>query len=95
MKLSRNIPCACPYCHASLATVGNLDSGVTPYPGSFSVCFSCVGLLVFCDDLTVRKPTTEERRIAEQSPAVFDTQMKVRHFIYNKLGKSISMGGHA
>lgn len=95
MSNHRTIPCPCPYCHNPLSAVGQLDNGAKPFPGDFSVCITCAGVLVFCDDLTVRKPTQEERDIAEKSVAVFNTQYSIRRLHALKSGKCVLMGGTA
>jgi len=52
--------CQCPYCEAKLDTATDLKTNVMPKPGDISVCINCAQVLVFADDLTLRKPQPGE-----------------------------------
>lgn len=67
----------CPYCDYKLDAAGHPD-GHTPSEGDASVCLSCAQVMVFAADLTVRKPTPEERREIEADPRVQQYQRAVR-----------------
>jgi hypothetical protein len=56
-----NLPISyCPTCKYEMDQATNVYGGGVPDKGAFSVCLNCGQLLIFSDDLTLRKPTLEE-----------------------------------
>jgi len=49
----------CPYCGHKFNRASNPE-GQVPTPGDYSVCIECSEILVFDDDLLLRKPTDKE-----------------------------------
>lgn len=53
-------PTPCPYCDHLLDAASNLYATRAPVGGDWTVCGYCAQVLIFCDDLTVRKPKPRE-----------------------------------
>ena len=62
-------PPLCPFCQKILNEVTNLSSENKPYPNAFTVCYYCARILVFNDDMTLRRPTTEDEARLVEIPA--------------------------
>jgi hypothetical protein len=50
----------CPYCGHKLNAAGLPSGDAAPAPGDYSVCIACAGVLIFGDDLALRKPEPGE-----------------------------------
>lgn len=52
----------CPVCHHKLDAASNAgpDDDTPPGPGDFTVCINCASVLVFSDDMTLRRPEAED-----------------------------------
>jgi hypothetical protein len=76
---STEIPAtACPYCDYASDSAADLEGQETPSPEDFSICISCAQILIFADDLTLRKPTADEEKSARQITDVRRYQAAVR-----------------
>lgn len=51
----------CPVCGATLNAASGIEHEETPRPGDATVCVHCAAILLFDDDLRLRKPTKAER----------------------------------
>jgi hypothetical protein len=52
---------ACPYCAKVLDVHAEIiKHGDGPRPGDYTVCWGCVGICVFTEDLNLRLPTDDE-----------------------------------
>lgn len=51
---------ACPYCGKAINMATNTENERGPEEGDLSVCGWCGGLLIFNEDLSIRKLTIEE-----------------------------------
>lgn len=72
-------PDVCPYCSHELDTVTSapMNPEATPQEGDITICIECVNVLVFKENLTVRKPTLAEAFVAMAMPEV----LLIRHAI--------------
>jgi len=62
--MSHDVPAsACLNCGIINDACTNLDEDARPDPGDFTICFKCGHLMVFADDLSLRKPTDAEMLI--------------------------------
>lgn len=62
----------CPQCGAPNNRATSMGSDDAPSPGDVSLCVGCGTILVFADDLSSRKPTTDEEvEILLAMPAEF------------------------
>lgn len=55
---SRTPPSTCPSCMATLDARTGIDA--RPKPGDASICIECKTLLIFDENLRLRRPTEEE-----------------------------------
>lgn len=85
----------CPYCGKSFNAAANMKNTVRPRPGDWSVCIACAAVLVFNEDLTVRKPTAQESEQSTTIPQIFKMQMIVRARLAAKNGTVFSPVGRA
>jgi hypothetical protein len=53
-------PTQCPRCGHEINMADNMNEEVDPSSGEFSICFYCVEVNVFSNDLTLRLPTKLE-----------------------------------
>lgn len=63
-------PTRCPACGGRHSCHANAAGAGAPEPGDFSVCAHCGALLVFEQDLALRKATPEETAKATADPEV-------------------------
>lgn len=66
MHKTRLPACRCPYCGTQLDAATKLDRAIMPKPGDISVCIKCAQVLVFADDLMLRKPKPDEIEITDE-----------------------------
>lgn len=61
--IHRTKPDRCPDCGKTIDAAGNasLDETGPPSPGDWSLCFACSAVLVFDENLRVRRPTLAEQ----------------------------------
>ncbi len=69
---TRVAPDVCPYCQHELDTVTSapMNPEATPSEGDITVCIECASVLIFKEDLTVRKPDATEMFWAMGMPEV-------------------------
>ena len=60
MKTSRLPLASCPSCGKKLNAATHPTEDVTPSPGDVTICFGCQDLLIFTEDLGLRRPTEAE-----------------------------------
>jgi hypothetical protein len=79
MRETRLPACHCPYCETRLDAATNLAKVIMPKPGDISVCIQCAQILIFADDLTLRKPLpadkitiTDEIKLYQQAVRMLD-----------------------
>lgn len=92
--MNGNPRATCPYCEATLDgfTFAGQGEKVFAKEGDLSICYYCRGPLVFCADLTLRRPTSAElelftraahakanRAIAERQKALASIVDRVKH----------------
>ena len=58
----------CPHCQKEIT--GQTDSTVSPVGGDMSICANCAELVVFNDDLTLRKPEYEDWLRVTSNPKI-------------------------
>ena len=63
-------PSLCPYCGNLLDAANNIYARRAPCGGDWTVCLHCTKVLIFCDDLTVRKPKPRELQTDYSDPKV-------------------------
>ena len=63
-------PSLCPYCGNLLDAASNVYARRAPRGGDWTVCLHCTKVLIFCDDLTVRKPKPGELQADYSDPRV-------------------------
>jgi len=71
----------CPVCKEELDGATQVDGSDLPSAGDVSICIYCANIAVFCDDLTLREPTSEEAVIFENDPALADAQKTIREVL--------------
>ncbi len=59
-KSHRTPASKCPCCDAKLDAATGIGGDTPPDPGSFSICSYCKSLLVYDNDLALRKVTNED-----------------------------------
>lgn len=79
MRQTRLPASQCPYCETKLDAATDLETVVMPKPGDISICIKCAQLLIFTDDLTLRKPIpadeiviTDQIRLYQQAVRAID-----------------------
>lgn len=90
--MSHNVKAGlCPYCgyHGDSAT--NPDGGDSePAPGDWAMCIACAGMLVFLDDLSMRKITDEEMaKLTRGSRALVESMQAAQRKISHKVKREI------
>jgi hypothetical protein len=72
VSLHRTPPDACPYCGHAVDAATDLPSGSgsAPCPNDGSICIACGSLLIYDDDLRLRRPDPGELAELEGMPAV-------------------------
>lgn len=66
----------CPFCDYKLDVAASVyNKKNTPKPGDISICLSCASILIFNDDLTIRKPEPGEIEI---TPEIHKIQQAIR-----------------
>lgn len=59
----------CPYCNATMEVTSTRDLEIAkPEPGNLAVCFGCMEICKFTDDLDLRKLSTDELVALQKSP---------------------------
>jgi hypothetical protein len=98
MSTLRTKPNLCPYCGALLDAAGSFDEESTevPGPGDASICIGCAGLLVFTEDMGVRKLLDDDfaKLPAEHRRDLISGQVAVQSFRM-LFGEAAQKGGHA
>lgn len=56
----------CLKCRAPIDRASIEEGGSKPEPGNFSICCSCADVAVYSENLTLRKPNAEERRVIKE-----------------------------
>ena len=75
---SHEVPMStCPWCGTDLDRAASVESDSRLEAGDVTVCLRCAGVLVFTNDLAVRKATGEELRECGLDPRI----RKIQHVI--------------
>jgi hypothetical protein len=70
----------CPHCDKQMDRLRSLQDGQGPSPGDSTICMYCARCSIFCEDLTLRKPTKEEdAEIADTPEGITAFAMTVRY----------------
>ena len=71
---------SCPWCYAFVdgATVLGKDEDAVPVGGDVSICLYCARVGVYEDDLSIRKPTPEERETFDKDDDIFKAVQAVK-----------------
>jgi hypothetical protein len=56
----------CLKCRAPIDRASIEDDSCKPEPGNFSICCSCAHVTVYSENLTLREPNAEERRLIKE-----------------------------
>jgi hypothetical protein len=80
VTLHRTAPDACPYCghRVDAATTTPGARGTGPCPNDASICIACGSMLIYDDDLRLRRPDPGELAELEADPRVQLTQLAWR-----------------
>lgn len=68
----------CPYCDNKLDAAGSLDGEHTPQNGDISLCINCAQILMFDENLQLRKPSIDEEREALSDENVVKAQKYIK-----------------
>jgi hypothetical protein len=68
MRTTKTTPVLCPTCGATITAATDLRGHAEPRAGDLSVCLACGGVLVFTEDLSLRRATRADAR--DLPPAV-------------------------
>ena len=60
MKTTRFSPASCPSCGKKLDAATHPTEDVAPLPGDVTICLCCQDILIFTEDLGLRRPTDQE-----------------------------------
>ena len=63
-------PSPCPSCGVWMDGATGITSDDRPDPGDLTICFYCVKVAVYDDDLTLRRPNAAEAAAAAANPKV-------------------------
>lgn len=85
-------PSNCPSCNAFIngASPAKTNDASEPSNGDFTVCIYCAGLAVYNEDLTLRKPSEEEMKIAASNTEIIKMKYVVRQVIAMKEAEDIA-----
>lgn len=71
----------CPYCLSVHDATSAIGSSAEPSPGDISLCITCCEYSFFDDDLSLRKPTSEEEVKLRNSPSAQRMKMQASRLI--------------
>ncbi len=60
MKTTRLPSATCPSCGKKLDAATTFDEDVEPSPGDVTICLGCQDILIFTEELGLRRPTDQE-----------------------------------
>ena len=60
MKTTRLPPASCPSCEKKLDAATHPTGDVAPSPGDVTICLGCQDILIFTEELGLRRPTDQE-----------------------------------
>lgn len=69
----------CPYCGYMMDETSSAFGDYDPGAGAMSICFECVKVSIFDDDLKLRLPTPEEEFIILTFPAIKRAQEGIQY----------------
>ena len=71
---------SCPWCYAFVdgASIITNDEKAVPVGGDVSICLYCAHIGVYEDDLSIRKPTPEERETFDKDDDIFKAVQAVK-----------------
>jgi hypothetical protein len=74
----------CPQCNYVLTGASNPNGDGEPEPGCASVCLNCGQLMIFADDLTLRKANALDVRELMAWPEAWNTVQKAQMIIQQR-----------
>jgi hypothetical protein len=84
----------CAHCGYKIDRAANTVRNEKPHPGDFTICMACAKVLVFNEDLKLRKPSPEETERANKNPWITQVRLAISNIVAGKLDKKKRAGHH-